>query len=170
MNKVGTSKLLDDILNLCVQSIGGRNYQDIDCFFLCVGQLLGESPVAIGNEYGDYLKARGYSLDKINEILRQGMSSTHFEDFMENGLNAQVTKMDSHSFQATINQSGTAPKGMGLVYIGKTVDGKDQYHAIVVRGSKQEDGRTVLEYTDPQSSDSTKIYTSDDVEKFYEIK
>ena len=98
MNKVGTSKLLDDILNLCVQSIGGRNYQDIDCFFLCVGQLLGESPVAIGNEYGDYLKARGYSLDKINEILRQGMSSTHFEDFMENGLNAQVTKMDSHSF------------------------------------------------------------------------
>lgn len=149
-----------------IDAIVGNN----DCFFLCVGQLLGESSVAIGNEYGDYLKEKGYSLDKINEILRQGMSSTHFEDFMENGLNAQVTKMDSHSFQATINQSGTAPKGMGLVYIGKTVDGKDQYHAIVVRGSKQEDGRTVLEYTDPQSSDPSKIYTSSDIKKFYKIE
>ena len=34
VNKVGISKLLNDILNLCIQSIDGQNYQDIDIILL----------------------------------------------------------------------------------------------------------------------------------------
>ena len=34
MNKVGIRTLLNDILSLCVQSIDGQNYQDIDIILL----------------------------------------------------------------------------------------------------------------------------------------
>lgn len=142
-----------------------------DCFFLTIGRMLGRGPVEIGNKFGDYLKNRGLKMDDINKAILGGMSSNYLLDFMKNDLGVNTTQMDNASFKSAIVNNGDVPYGMGLVYMGRDKEGKDQYHSIIVEGvTRDEDGDLILRYTDPQIPNSTMILTPDHIMKFYKIE
>lgn len=139
-----------------------------DCFLLCVGKMFGTGPVEIGNKYGDYLKSQGLSLDKINETIGQGTSSSYFENFMKNSLGVNTTKMDNATFKSTISNDSNLT-GMGFVNVGRDEMGKTIYHAIIITGTtRNSDGDLVLKYSDPQNRLSMEL-SIDHISNFYKM-